>query len=143
MAKSEFTKSVQMRLWLYRILDWAILFLPVFIYIAMALADGGVTKAGKVSVVATVMVALILTIFNIFRQKELRCPIWISIIGLYVAFKEQLLPLIIILAISTTLDELLFKSLIGYYKAKYISSKTYDERKEEEQEAKSLPTTGS
>lgn len=131
-----------MRLWLYRILDWAILFLPVFIYIAMALADGGVTKAGKVSVVATVMVALILTIFNIFRQKELRCPIWISIIGLYVAFKEQLLPLIIILAISTTLDELLFKSLIGYYKGKYISSKTYDERKEEEQKAESLPTTG-
>lgn len=126
-----------MRLWLYRVLDWVILFMPVFIYIVMALADGGVTKTGKVSVVATVMIALILTVFNIFRQKELRCPIWIALIGLYVAFKEQLLPLIIILSITTTVDELIFKSLIGYYKTKYISSKTYDQRREEE--AESLP----
>ena len=137
MAKSDFTKSVQMRLWLYRIMDWVILFMPVFIYIVMALADGGVTKTGKVSVVATVMIALILTVFNIFRQKELRFPIWIALIGLYVAFKEQLLPLIIILAITTTIDELIFKPLIGYYKTKYISSKTYDQRREEE--AESLP----
>lgn len=134
MAKqSEFTKTVKTKLWLYRAIDWALLFLPVFIYIIMALQDGGVTTTGKVSVVSTVMIALILTVFNIFRQKELRCPIWIVLIGLYVAFKEWLLPLIVILAVTSTLDDLLFTPLIGYYKTKFISSKTIDEREEAEQ----------
>ena len=133
MAQSNFTKETRIRLWLYRILDWCVLFLPVFVYIVMALADGGVTKTGKVTVVSTVMIALILTIFNIFRQKELRSPIWLVLIGLYVAVKEWLLPLIIILAITTIMDEMLFKPLIGYYKGKLIASKTYDERQEAEE----------
>ena len=129
---SEFTQVTRKKLWLYRAIDWTILFLPVFIYIVKALADNGtVTVTGKVSIVATVLIALVLTIFNIFRQKELRCPIWFILIGLYVAFKEQLLPLIIILAITTTIDELLLKPLIGYYRTKLIASKTIDEREEE------------
>lgn len=138
MAQSEFTKQTRIKLWLYRIMDWCFLFLPVFVYVIMALADGGVTTTGKVSVVSTVMIALILSVFNILRQKAFRAPIWIALIGLYVAFKEWLLPLIIILAVATTMDDLLFKPLIGYYKGKLISSKTIDEREEAEQ----VPDTG-
>ena len=134
MAQSDYTKQTRAKLWIYRAIDWGMLFLPVFIYIVKALCDKGVTVTGKVSVVSTVLIALILTIFNIFRQKDLRCPIWIALIGLYIAFKEWLLPLIIILACVSTLDDLLFKPLIGYTKTELISSKTYDKREEASKE---------
>ena len=80
------------------------------------------------------MIAIILTVFNIIAQKKLRCPIWIMLIGLFVAIKEYLLPLIIILAITSILDDLVFTPLIGYYKTKLISNKAMDERLPEDQE---------
>jgi FtsH-binding integral membrane protein len=127
---SEFTQITRKKMWFYTVLDWVLLFAPVFIYVVMALFDGGVTKVGKVSIVGTVMIAAILTVFNVFRQKKLRSPIWIILIGLYVAFREWLLPLIIILAITTTIDDLFLGPIVKYYRAKLVASKTIDEREE-------------
>ena len=134
MAKqSEYTKTIKTKFYLYLCLDIGLLFLPVFIYVIMALRYGGVTTTGKVSVVTSVLIALVLSVFNFFRQKKLRSPIWIICIGLYVAVKEWLLPLIIILAVTTTIDDLLLGPLVGYYKVKLITNKTIDERQEAEQ----------
>ena len=131
MAKSsEFTRATRSKLWIFRAINIGLLFFPVFIYVVMALSNKDVPAYGKVSVVSTLLIAAILAVFNIFRQKKLRCPIFIVMIGLYVAFKEYLLPLIIILACTSTLDDLCFTPLIGYYRTKLISSKTIDEREE-------------
>ena len=132
MAQSNYTKICRIKLWLYRILDLLILFAPVAIYVVIALTKDGVTTTGKVSVVGTVCIALILSLFNIIAQKRLRCPIWILLIGLYIAIKELLLPLIIILAIVTILDDLLLTPLITYYRSKLIANKAIDERMEED-----------
>lgn len=131
MASSKFTKECRFKLWFFRILDWVCLAAPLIVYVIMALA-GGAVVAAKVAVVSTVMVALILTAFNILAQKKLRCPIWIILIGLFVAIKQYLLPLIIILAITSVLDDLVFTPLISYYKTKLISNKAIDERIEDE-----------
>ena len=88
----------------------------------------GVTVPGRVAVVGSVCIALILSLFNIIAQKRLRCPIWIILIGLYVAIKEILLPLIIILAFVTVIDDLILTPLITYYRTKLISNKAIDER---------------
>lgn len=128
MAQSEYTKVSRIKLWLCRILDWICLFLPVIVYIGIALFTTGVSTSGKVAVVGTVVVALILTIFNVIAQKRLRCPIWIVLIGLFVAVKKWLLPLIIILAITSIMDDLLFTPLIAHYKAQLEANKVYDER---------------
>lgn len=128
MAQSNYTKICRLKLWLYRILDLLILFTPVAVYIVIALCNDGVTTIGKVSVVGMVAVALILSLFNIIAQKRLRCPIWIVLIGLYIAIKEYLLPLIIILAIVTILDDLILTPLITYYRDKLIANKAIDER---------------
>ena len=79
----------------------------------------------------------ILTVFNVIAQKKLRCPIWIMLIGLYVAIRDYLLPLVIILAITSILDDLLFTPLIHYYYTKTVASKTIDQR--EDAEAKAAP----
>ena len=56
------------------------------------------------------------------------------LIGLFVAIKEYLLPLIIILAITSVLDDLVFTPLITYYKTKLISNKAMDERLPDEED---------
>ena len=128
MAESNYTKVCRAKLWLYRSLDLIILFAPVIVYTIIALTKDGVTVPGRVAVVGSVCIALILSLFNIIAQKRLRCPIWIILIGLYVAIKEILLPLIIILAIVTVIDDLLLTPLITYYRTKLISNKAIDER---------------
>lgn len=133
MAQSTFTKNCRIKLWLYRILDWICLFAPVIVYIGIALFSGGVAVLGKVSIVATVIIALVLTIINVIAQKRLRCPIWIILIGLYIAIQQYLMPLIIILAITSVMDDLLFTPLIHYYYTKLVASKTIDEREEAEE----------
>lgn len=131
MASSEVTKVCRMKLWLYRIIDLLVLFAPLTIYVCIALFNEGVTTVGKVSLVGTVAIALILSLFNIIAQKRLRCPLWICLIGLYIAVKEWLLPLIIILAIVSVLDDLILTPLISYYRTKLIANKAIDERETE------------
>ena len=131
--ESKYTKKARFWLWFYRILDAVCLVTPLLIYVIIALC-GGAVVAAKVAVVSTVMIAIILTVFNIIAQKKLRCPIWIMLIGLFIAIKEYLLPLIVILAITSILDDLVFTPLIGYYKTKLISNKAMDERMPEEKE---------
>ena len=131
---SKFTKECKFKLWLFRIIDFICLFMPLIIYVGIALASGEAIVAQKVAVVSTTMVALILSIFNVLSQKKLRCPIWIILIGLFVAVRDYLMPLIIILAITSVLDDLVFTPLIAYYKTKLIANKAMDERLDEEEE---------
>ncbi len=128
---SKFTRECRFKLWFFRILDWICLFMPLIIYIGIALSSGEAIVAQKVAVVSTTMVALILSIFNVLSQKRLRCPIWIILIGLFVAVRDYLMPLIIILAITSVLDDLVFTPLISYYKTKLVANKAIDERVEE------------
>lgn len=130
---SKYTREARFKLWFFRILDWICLGLPIIIYVIIALAGDGLV-AQKVAVVATTMVAIILTVFNIIAQKRLRCPIWIILIGLFIAIKHYLLPLIIILAITSILDDLVFTPLISYYRTKLIANKAMDERLPDEEE---------
>lgn len=128
MGGSDFTKICRRKLWFWRILDIVILIGPLFYYFFAALANGGVTAIGKISVVGTVAIALVLVLFNVIAQKRLRCPIWIVLIGFYIAVKDWLLPLIIMLAVSSILDDLFITPIISYYRSKLIANKAIDER---------------
>ena len=133
MASSAFTKSCRRKLWFFRILDWICLAAPLIIYIIIALCNNEIRVGYKVAVVSTAMIAIILTIFNVIAQKKLRCPIWIILIGLYIAIRDYLLPLVIILAITSVLDDLVFTPLIHYYYTKTVASKTIDQREAAEE----------
>jgi len=52
-----------------------------------------------------------------------------------VAIRDYLMPLIIILAITSVLDDLVFTPLISYYKTKLISNKAIDERLQQDAKA--------
>jgi len=128
MAASEFTKSCRRKLWLFRILDWLCLITPILIYIVIALSNDGIKVGYKVTLMSMLIIAIILCVVNVLTQKRLRCPIWIILIGLYVAIRDYLMPLIIILAVVSVLDDLVFTPLIHYYYTKTVASKTIDQR---------------
>lgn len=139
MAKaSNFTKKSRALLWTWRIIDWLCLFAPLLIYLVIGLCNNGVTTGAKVTLVGMLFLALILTAINVIAQKNLRCPIWCLLLGLYVAMDNWLLPLIVILAITSILDDLIFTPLIHYYYTQTISSKTYDKRQQADDNASVL-----
>lgn len=125
---SSYTKKAVAKLWVLRILNLALLIAPLMAYICVALGSEGVVATQKVSLIGTVAVALILVTFNLIAKKALRSPIWIVLIGLYFALKELLLPLVIMLAVATILDEFLFTPWIQKAKMEVVSNKTMDKR---------------
>ena len=133
MAESKFTKKSRTLLWTWRIIDWACLFAPLIIYLIIGLCSGSVTTGAKVTLVGMLFLALILTMINIIAQKNLRCPIWCLLLGIYVAMDQLLLPLIIILAVTSILDDLVFTPIIHYYYTQTVASKTIDKREAAEE----------
>ena len=132
MAKqSDYTKVCRLKMWLFRALDWLFLFFPIGFYAVYALAIDGVGTWGKIAVISCVAIAAVLALFNVIAHKRLRCPVWIVLIGLYLAVQEILLPLIIIMAVATVLDDLVFTPLIEHYRSKLIANKAIDERLED------------
>ena len=128
MSSSKFTKKSRTLLWTWRALDWLCLFAPLIVYLIIGLVNDNVTTGGKVTLVAMLFIALILTVVNVVAQKHLRCPIWVLLIGIYVAMEKYLMPLVIILAITSILDDLVFTPIIHYYYTQTVASKTIDKR---------------
>ena len=128
MASSKFTKKSRTLLWTWRLIDWLCLFAPLIIYLIIGLVNDNVTTGGKVTLVAMLFIAIILTVINVVAQKHLRCPIWVLLIGIYVAMEKYLMPLVIILAITSILDDLVFTPIIHYYYTQTVASKTIDKR---------------
>lgn len=131
-APSKYTKKCRISYWVTAVLNVLLMIVPLAAYVAVAMGSDGVTTGGKVGVVGTVLVALIFTALNLILQRKLRCPIWVVLLGLFIAMKESLMPLIIILAVVSILDDLLFTPLTQYYKTKLIAAKAMDEREASE-----------
>lgn len=129
MAKtSSFTKRTRFKYWTLKVLQNLLLFLPLMVYIAIALVNPGVIVVEKMVLLSSITVALILTGFNFVAKRNLRSPLWIVVLGLYFAIGQYLMPLIVILAVVSLLDDVIFRPLIGHYRVKLIASKTIDER---------------
>lgn len=125
---SEYTKNVKRKLILFRILDALCLTAPMLIYFVIALMDDGVGVVSKFSCTGLFIVALILSLFNILTAKRLTCVKWIMVLGLTIAIHKYLLPLFVIMAIVTVLDDFLFQSIIQHYKMQLESSRVIDDR---------------
>lgn len=124
---SKATKRAYLAVWICRIVEFFLLFLPITIYIVMALLNKGVGDLKKVVILCTVAIVIILGLFNIIAQKHLRSPLWILFLGLYMAV-DNLIPLIIINAVALIIDEFIVAPLLKYYKSKTVANKAIDDR---------------
>ena len=100
---------------------------PILIYVIKAFVDKDVQEVNKYTLGIMCSVALIVTIINIAAKLHLRCIPWILLLGIYVCLKD-ITALLVIMAITTIIDELILTPLHKSFKNKYTINKEIDKR---------------
>lgn len=119
------TKKYKIKLNICRLLSFTITVLPVIIYTIKGFMDG--TIGEKVSLGICVILALIFVLINVMFKYHIRSTLWVLLIGIYVCI-DNIIPLLIIMAATTIIDEFVLVPLINKYKNKYIINKEIDLR---------------
>ena len=119
------TKKYKIKLNICRLLSFTITVLPVIIYTIKGFMDGSIGE--KVSLGICVMLALIFMLINVMFKYHIRSTLWVLLIGIYVCI-DNIIPLLIIMATTTIIDEFVLVPLINKYKNKYIINKEIDLR---------------
>ena len=119
------TKKYKIKLNICRLLSFTLTVLPVIIYTIMGFMDG--TIGEKVSLGICVILALMFMLINVMFKYHIRSTLWVLLIGIYVCI-DNIIPLLIIMAATTIIDEFVLVPLINKYKNKYIINKEIDLR---------------
>lgn len=119
------TKSYKFKKNLCGIISLLCSFGPLVVFVIMGLVQG----EGKEKIVLTLTMISAITIAAIAALKKihLRSVTYIIMIGLWVAL-DKLLPFILVIAICTILDELIFTPLYKRFKEDYYTNKQIDKR---------------
>ncbi len=119
------TKKYKIKLNICRLLSFTITVLPVIIYVIKGFMDGSIGE--KVSLGICVILALMFMLINVMFKYHIRSTLWVLLIGIYVCI-DNIIPLLIIMATTTIIDEFVLVPLINKYKNKYIINKEIDLR---------------
>ena len=119
------TKKYKIKLNICRLLSFTITVLPVIIYTIKGFMDGSIGE--KVSLGICVILALMFMLINVMFKYHIRSTLWVLLIGIYVCI-DNIIPLLIIMATTTIIDEFVLVPLINKYKNKYIINKEIDLR---------------
>ena len=100
---------------------------PILIYVLKAFIDEDVQEVNKYTLGLMCSLALIVTLINIVAKLHLRCIPWILLLGIYVCLKD-ITTLLIIMAVTTIIDELILVPLHKSFRSKYTINKEIDKR---------------
>ena len=100
---------------------------PILIYVIKAFVDKDVQAVNKYTLGIMCSLALIVTLINIVAKLHLRCIPWILLLGIYVCLKD-ITTLLVIMAVTTIIDELILVPLHKSFKNKYTINKEIDKR---------------
>lgn len=109
------------------IFSFVITYLPLIIAVIMGFANGDIETRNKVVLGLTVIVAVIFAIFTFLFKHRIRSTLWILLLGCYIAL-DNMLWLIVTLAVCTMLDEFVIHPLYKKYKNLYTINKELDKR---------------
>ena len=122
---SDITKSYRKKYWACTILSWVVTFVPLMVFVIWGFIEG--TPHRKLALGGLMVLAAVLVVINILMKLSLRCVPWILLIGIYICLKEVTF-LLIIMAVTTTLDELVLEPLAKTFKNKLTINKEIDKR---------------
>lgn len=125
MATSNVTKNYRKKYWLCTISSWIVTFVPLIIFVIWGFIEG--TPHRKLALGGLIVVSAILVVINVLMKLSLRCIPWIVLIGIYICLKE-ITVLLIVMACSTVVDELVLTPLAKTYKNKLTINKEIDKR---------------
>ena len=100
---------------------------PILIYVIKAFVDKDVKEVNKYTLGIMCSVALVITLINIVAKLHLRCIPWILLLGIYLCLRD-ITTLLVIMAITTIIDELILMPLHKSFKNKYTINKEIDKR---------------
>lgn len=122
---TDITKSYRNKYRICKILSTLFTLLPIIIYTVIGFLSG--TVGQKLSLGICLVLALIFVLINIIFKHRIRSTLWVMLIGIYVCI-ENIIPLLLIMAFTTALDEFILEPLVKSYKNKYIINKEIDKR---------------
>lgn len=127
---TETTQKYKTTYWILFGISILLNFLPLIVYIIKGYASIEVSESRKVTLTMTMMIALILSIYNILAKKHMRSVIWILLLGVYFAVQKIEL-LLLLMAICTIVDEFIVEPLMKKYKLKWKTNCEIDSRLED------------
>lgn len=125
--KSDVTKKYARLYYLFFCLSLIATLLPILVYIILGFVNGEVHQ--KITLGITLLVAILLTIINIVFKYHMRSVLWILVLGIYFCL-DNIMPLLLLVAIGTILDEFLLTPLQKNFKNKKTINYEIDKRLE-------------
>lgn len=110
---------------LFLSLSILVLVAPLAYYSIQGFIQGETTE--KFTLGITFVIACILFTINIMFKFHIKSTIWIIVLGVYFCL-DNILPLILIMAVGNILDEFVFTPLHKHYKNKATINKEIDKR---------------
>ena len=122
---STITKKYKRLSFIFGLLSILCTVVPVTYFTVLGFINGEIRN--KVTLGCTLMLCLVLVVVNIIKKENLRSPVYIMILGIYMCL-DNLLSLFLIMAITTMLDEMVFTPLHRMYKNRAIINREIDKR---------------
>lgn len=123
--KSNVTKKNARLSALFFWLSILVTIIPVIVYVIIGFCNGEVHQ--KLTLGITVIIAIILVGINVIFKYHIRSILWVLILGIYFCTRE-ILPLLLIVAIGTILDEFVLTPLHKKYKNRKTINYEIDKR---------------
>lgn len=123
--KSDITKHYLALSRLFLALSIIVTVVPLLVYVIMGFVNGEVHE--KITLGISFTVAVLLLAVNIIFKYHIRSVLWILVLGIYLCL-DNILPLLLVVAIGTILDEFVLTPLHKSYKSKAKINVEIDKR---------------
>lgn len=121
------TKKFKRLYFLVRFLSAVVTLSPIIVYGCIAFFSNDVASEKKATFGILFICAVFLVLINIIMKNNLRSPLFMVILGIYVAL-SNITTLLILLSLGTILDEFLLCPLYKSLKNKFTINKEIDMR---------------
>ena len=126
MKQTKITNKYKILYWIFNILSFVVMFVPIAVYVIKGYIEADLTTE-KVGLTCTIMVSIILVSINFLFKYHIRSTLWILLLGVYFCI-DNILAMIILIAVGTILDEFVLTPLKKSFKNKYTINKEIDKR---------------
>ena len=127
------TETYRKKYIICRALSILLTLLPILVYAILGFING--STGNKIALGMCLLLALIFVLINVIFKHRIRTTIWIIMVGIYVCV-NNIIPLLLLMAFSTALDEFILEPLYKSYKEKYKVNKEIDKRFELQNDSK-------
>lgn len=123
--KSEITKKYRILSIITNLASILLLLTPLLVFGVKAFIVAETVE--KLALGALASTAIVMSIMNLAMKIHLRSPVWLCLLGIYFIL-ENIMPLIIVISLSTIIDELIISPLHKKFKNQLTINKEIDKR---------------